>query len=186
MDTFAASPMPYRHFPSASDSPGDAGRSAKPPVTNTQHNEIKYGVAFPLLMAALPDLDQLALPDLPTKDDTWLEKAPALLRPKYSPPTTRARALEVPQENPTATNSSIVFSRVPPAIVPRATHATSSVLPLLRDPANQSPHQQMKPPAASGPITPLAAMFRALHPVRLSADERPEDKAPLRNLFTLL
>jgi hypothetical protein len=163
MAAFAESRVPRGNFPAV-----PSAASAIP--ADEAAVRTSRAAAFPLLMAALPEIGQFALPDKP---DTGSAKSgvPVVERSPTRRPRTLDRPMAQPPEpTPRPPNLSAVFG-----------------VPLRHVPAAHTPPEPARGwrPAGSS-TTPIAAMFHALHAASPSPDAPAETKTGLQAILNRL
>jgi hypothetical protein len=183
MAAFAAGPILYRNFQMPRAAPVDAKQAANGLVGIEQSIEVDHSVAFPLLIAALPEVNQFPLPGAAAVTTAQPDKPTILL--------------------PEAKNSELVTKATTPGrpgTQPRAILLNSEQTetgPKFRAPAACLPHryalakrtQKEHAPAPSvtrGGTTPLAEMFRELHTASPISKERTPSQSTLRDAFNCL
>jgi hypothetical protein len=176
MAAFAVSPM--RYFTPAPTPPGNA-RATGAETSGSRQVSSDQTAAFPLLIAALPGINEALMPVPPVGTDTGSGKLP-LEAKKVELPTRRARALDRPVAQPPKMMSSRQVEKAP---------NVSSVFGL---PVRHSTSTQMASQPAPGPCvsnirpTPIARMFHALSAADASHDEPAEIGSGLQDLFSRL
>jgi hypothetical protein len=174
MAAFAASPIPYRSFGDAPTDPTPVEQVISHVVPAEAQAEAGKAVVFPLLLAALPEVSQSAMPQPPAVKDTTPAKLPMPSPMSHeASPSIDARAPEVP-----SAKTPDVVSSLPPA--------------QFSLPVNQvSWTRKPKPYVASRKVdesaaTPLATMFRILQAESPSRQERTVSNSELQNMFRRL
>jgi hypothetical protein len=183
MAAFAAGPMPYRNFSALRAAPVDAKQSVNGLVGIEQSIEVGQSVAFPLLIAALPEVIQFPLPDAAAPATDQPDKPTALLpEAKNTELATEATTPERPGTQPRATFPSSEQTKIGPTLT-----APAARFPHRDAPAKRT--QKEHTPASSGThvgTTPLAEMFRELQTASRSPTERTQSQSRLRNVFNCL
>jgi hypothetical protein len=150
MAAFAASPMPYYNF-KVSEARSSAAPVSGAGVAPANPVRSEHAVAFPLLLAALPEFGEASMPFPPSGADTVTAKPP--ISPSASGKTelTTRIALDRPVTRP----SNVVSDKK---------HNVASALPArpaqAAKPASQPAPDQRNAKTGS---TPIAAMFHALN-----------------------
>ena len=180
MAEFAAEPMPYRNFQVRGAAPVDAKQAANGLVGIEQSIEVDHSVAFPLLIAALPEVTQFLLPDAAAVTTAQPDKPTALLpEGKNTELVTDATTPERPGAQPQA----ILLSPRQTEIGPKLT-TPAARLPHRYAPAQRT--QKEHTPTTRGSTTPLAEMFRELQTASPISKERTQSHSRLRDAFNCL
>jgi hypothetical protein len=171
MAAFAASPMPYRTFGAGPVAPARAEPAINRIAAAKPLDEAGRAAAFPLLVAALPEVTQFPMPDPPPAEVTAPAKPLAPVpRSHEAPPTFGTSA---PEMSPITkqTDTLELPSRA-------AFNVPVSQASVIRKPKQHT----VSPPANSGQ-TPLAAMFHILQAASPPLQERTALQSELRNMF---
>jgi hypothetical protein len=174
----AGSSLPYRSFAETSLAPAGSDRTAHP------------AVGFPLLMAALPEVVQFAIPHGPVAPTVAHE------RPENPPALAEATAIATRVPEPAATvqgvdrqNHDVLLT---PKQVPDLAKRTISFpvdLPVAHGPALGALREHLaEPPLVTVHTarTPLGAVFRTLLAAGSHLEKRHETQSRLQNMFDLL
>lgn len=183
MAAFAADPMLYRNFSVPRAAPVDPKQTANGLVGVEQSAGVDYSIAFPLLIAALPEIIQFPLPDAAAVTTTQPDQPTALLpETKITELATEATTPERPVEQPRAVVLGSEQTEIGPKLL-----ASAASLPYRHAPAKRMPKGRAPAPSViSGGTTPLAEMFRGLHTASRSPKEHAQSQSRLRNVFNCL
>jgi hypothetical protein len=175
MAAFAASPMPYRNFAATAIPPARADQAINHAAAAKPLVEARPAAAFPLLIAALPEVIQFPMPHPPAVEDTAPAK-PLTPAPKSKEalPSLGMRASEM-SPAPRQIETLEVLS-------PAAISLPVSQASVVRKP---KPHTAAPPQGNNGP-TPLAAMFHILQAGSPPRQERTAPQSKLQNMFRRL
>jgi hypothetical protein len=176
MAAFAASPM--RYFTPAPTPPGNA-RAAGGETSGSRQVSSDHTAAFPLLIAALPGINEAPMPVPPIGTDTGSGRLP-LEAKKAELLTRRARALDRPAAQPSKMMSSRQVEKAPNVAAVfglPVRHSTST--PTTSRPAPGPCVSNIRP-------TPIARMFYALTASDPSPEAPAESRSGLQDLFSRL
>jgi hypothetical protein len=186
MAAFAASPMAYHNF-ALSAPPLGTEQAIYAGASPHQSRGSEFAAAFPLLLAALPELAQAAVPDTLVRQDA------APLRPLPAAPN---KPVEVNMRTPEWARTAERRVAQPPSSSFRAeqtdigsrSRQSPSFQPSLGNASTvRTPSQDVSiPPPSSGGEPPMATVFRILNTTNSPFRERTEIQPGMKDIFSRL
>jgi hypothetical protein len=174
MAAFAASPMPYRAFGTGAVAPAPAERSINRIAAAEPLNDAGQAAAFPLLVAALPEVTQFSMPHPPPVEVT--ESAKPLAPGPKSQEAPQTLGMSAPEMSVIAQQTDTFELPSRPAFN----------VPVSQASVRRKPKQHTVSPPVNSVQTPLATMFHILQAASPPRQERTALQSELQSMFRRL